>query len=213
MEGLSFAAGGRLVGSTGKVFDNEGLWDIDKETGPAGNHRPLDNSDDYEAVGCPISEDELATLTVVEDVRPDGATAFSFATTGGASPAEFTLDDDPASPPATTKAFPGSVPGRYVVTQSPVSGFVLTSVSCDPVEAAILAAEAGKVSVNLVPGAALTCTFVNEPAVATARPASLSKPVPSPVAAAPRVAAPAPTSRPQASALARTGPRSGLLRT
>lgn len=52
MEGLSFAPGGQLIGTTGKVHGEEGIHDLDKATGAASNPRPLDNADDYEGLAC-----------------------------------------------------------------------------------------------------------------------------------------------------------------
>lgn len=51
VEGLGFASG-QLIGTTGKVGDQEGIWDIDKATGSASNRRPLDNGRDYESFDC-----------------------------------------------------------------------------------------------------------------------------------------------------------------
>ena len=51
VEGLGFASG-QLIGATGKVGDQEGIWDIDKATGAASNRRPLDNGRDYESFDC-----------------------------------------------------------------------------------------------------------------------------------------------------------------
>jgi LPXTG-motif cell wall-anchored protein len=51
VEGLGFASG-QLIGTTGKIGGKEGIWDIDKVTGTAGNRRPLDNGRDYESFDC-----------------------------------------------------------------------------------------------------------------------------------------------------------------
>jgi hypothetical protein len=51
VEGLGFASG-QLIGATGKVGDQEGIWDIDKATGAASNRRPVDNGRDYESFDC-----------------------------------------------------------------------------------------------------------------------------------------------------------------
>lgn len=51
VEGLGFASG-QLIGTTGKVGSQEGIWDIDKATGAASNQRPLDNGRDYESFDC-----------------------------------------------------------------------------------------------------------------------------------------------------------------
>jgi LPXTG-motif cell wall-anchored protein len=51
VEGLGFASG-QLIGTTGKVNETEGIWDIDKTTGAASNRRVLDNSRDYESFDC-----------------------------------------------------------------------------------------------------------------------------------------------------------------
>jgi hypothetical protein len=51
VEGLGFASG-QLIGTTGKIGDKEGIWDIDKATGAADNRRPLDNGRDYESFDC-----------------------------------------------------------------------------------------------------------------------------------------------------------------
>jgi hypothetical protein len=51
VEGLGFASG-QLIGTTGKVGSQEGIWDIDKATGAASNRRALDNGRDYESFDC-----------------------------------------------------------------------------------------------------------------------------------------------------------------
>jgi hypothetical protein len=55
VQGLCAAPDGSLHASTGDGSDDGiGVWDIDRDTGTASNHRPLDASNDYEGLACGV---------------------------------------------------------------------------------------------------------------------------------------------------------------
>ncbi len=56
-EGLAFDAKGQLWGGTGNAAATVGLYVVDKNTGMASMVRELDNSGDYEGIGCLVDND------------------------------------------------------------------------------------------------------------------------------------------------------------
>lgn len=210
MEGLSFAAPGRLLGTTGdNSGSGEALWDIDIGTGSALNPRPLDNGFDYEALACPLAL-PLGSITIIQDSVPDDAVEFPFSTTGGLGPADFVLDDDPASATARTIIYPDLSAGTYSVVQGAVDGWELAKVTCDdPDGQTAINLDDRTVSIALAAGEKVTCTFVNSP-IPVASPPPLPAPPPREAAAAPS-APPAPPAPVPATQLPRTGSGARIL--
>lgn len=102
---------------------------------------------------------DMGTITITKDAMPDHSKNFAFATTGGTLPASFQLDDDVNSPLPRTRTY--TVPtGRYSITESIVSGWELTDLSCtddngnwDP--------STRQASLSVETGENITCTFTN----------------------------------------------------
>lgn len=93
VEGLGFA-GDQLMGTTGQAGDSEGLWDVDKATGAAGNHRPLDNGGDFESFDC------FTPAAAVEPAAPPEPAPIRMPQRSGAA----TLVEEAATPVETAPA-------------------------------------------------------------------------------------------------------------
>jgi hypothetical protein len=85
VEGLGFASG-QLIGTTGKVGDNEGIWDIDKATGAASNRRPLDNGRDYESFDCLNAPNPIPPVPAPVEAPPVATPAPVASTSPGPEP-------------------------------------------------------------------------------------------------------------------------------
>jgi len=203
VEGLGFASG-QLIGATGKVADQEGIWDIDKATGAASNRRPLDNGRDYESFDCLNAPNPpgppptpLSCLVVEEDAIPDDAVDFPFTTTGGTIPADLLLDDDPASDTPNSVKHCDLPAGPYTVTQTTPTGWPLVDVGCtDPGGDTVASLASGQAAVALAAGETVTCLFKNSPPPVRvpqvqSPPVVVPAPVVAPAVEAPPVAAPA----------------------
>jgi hypothetical protein len=171
VEGLGFARD-QLIGTTGKVGNQEGIWDIDKATGGANNRRPLDNGRDYESFDClnapnplPPSPAPLSCLVVTEDAVPDDPVDFPFTTTGGTIPGALLLDDDPASDVPNSTGHCDLPPGPYSVTQQTPPGWPLVDLTCsDHTGDTLISMPTGRAAVTLVAGETVACLFKNSPA-------------------------------------------------
>ncbi len=87
----------------------------------------------YETVTCTFYNDNLGTITVVDDTDPDDAQDFDFAHTITAVPAvaaSFTLDDDADGTLSNEQIFENVAPGIYTVTETPESGWDLSNIVC-----------------------------------------------------------------------------------
>ena len=138
------------------------------------------NLDANETVTCTYTNTEKSTLVVIKDAVPDDAQDFAFTTTGpagaeiGGTLASFSLDDD--ADPTLSNTNTGLVSGgfEYTVTESPTTGW---SIDADSVCTAIdttgtpvnvpIDPETGAVAVTPLPGATVTCTFINVAAPST----------------------------------------------
>jgi hypothetical protein len=102
------------------------------------------------------------SITIVLDAVPDDPQDFAFTTTGfGLSP--FSLDDDFDPTMTNVRTFGELLGGTYTVAEAGTPGFDLTSLTCT-------AGGSGNTStrtatITLAPGANVTCTFVNSPAI------------------------------------------------
>jgi hypothetical protein len=108
---------------------------------------------------------EPTRLFVSQDTQPNGPQDFTYTRCAGASGGgpctSFVLDDDTAS-----TGVPGNVnqlgidATTYTVTQQPVDGFGLISITCSG-EGAIVDLDHASVTVDLDPAGQVSCTFVN----------------------------------------------------
>ena len=109
-----------------------------------------------------------ASITVVKQATPEGATQFSFA----ASPSplsSFILTDNGTS--ANTRVFSGITTfGTYTVTESPATGWTLDGASCSIANPSGGSASVNgdTATINLGEGEDVTCTFSNSPTPAPA---------------------------------------------
>lgn len=121
----------------------------------------------------PIDLNTCGKITIIKDTVPDAAQDFDYTTLADSpapalSPLTFKLDDDADGTLSTTKVYTNVTPGTYHVTETAVTGYVLTSLTCtatgagssgtqdvtvpiDPYKADIVVANLGEV----------TCTYVN----------------------------------------------------
>jgi hypothetical protein len=103
------------------------------------------------------------TITIVKDAIPDSAQDFFFASPS-LSPVNFTLDDDTDITRANAQVFSQIAAGTYTITESAVSGWTLSSISCDAVGTGTSASfSLSNRSATIVMGVAgsVTCIFTN----------------------------------------------------
>ena len=98
------------------------------------------------------------SITVVHDAHPDDAQDFGFTTTGGLTPATFTLDDDEDGTLSDQQTFTDLAPGPYAISRTPVSGWA-GDVTCDTGETT----DGTTATIDLSAGEDVTCTFTGEP--------------------------------------------------
>ncbi len=104
-----------------------------------------------------------ASITIIKDATPNSAQSFDYTTTGGLSPASFSLVDNGTA--ANTHAFTGIIDfTTYSVTESPLAGWALDTVACS-----VASANGGSQTVNdatvtigLKEGELVTCTYTND---------------------------------------------------
>ena len=108
---------------------------------------------------CTSAVAETGTITVIKDTVPNGPQDFSFTTTGGLyAPTTFSLDDDPADANlSNTQVFNNVLPGTYTITELPVVGYTLTSIT----GATSFDLGTRTATVTLAAGGAATVTFTN----------------------------------------------------
>ncbi|MEX2131867.1 MAG: SdrD B-like domain-containing protein, partial [Pseudohongiellaceae bacterium] len=100
------------------------------------------------------------SITIVKDAQPNDGQNFTF-TSDQASIAPFPLDDDSDSTLADRQTFTGLAAGSYSFTETQVSGWTLSSISCTPATNTSTNVVTGVASITLTAGANVTCTFVN----------------------------------------------------
>jgi hypothetical protein len=116
------------------------------------------------------------SITIIKNTVPNGLQDFGYTTTGGLSPATFTLDDDSgvAGGDATnsnTQAYSNilvtsNTGNNYTVSETTVAGWDLSfgTPACTVTSAnggSSQASDADTVSINLREGENVTCTFIN----------------------------------------------------
>ncbi len=113
-------------------------------------------------LASPVPPAEAATtgsLTIVVDTAPSDGVDVGFTGCLGSGCGRFTLDDDggtDATLPDRITAT-GLAPGTYTVTQDPSADWTLTGLRCVGGGTTDLAA--GRATIELTDGAAVTCTF------------------------------------------------------
>ncbi|MGH2766613.1 MAG: prealbumin-like fold domain-containing protein, partial [Actinomycetota bacterium] len=117
--------------------------------------------DPGETVTCTFENTEEGSITIVKDAVPDDPQDFSYTTTGGLSPAAFSLDDDADGTLSNTRTFTGLLPGTYTVAEdADPAGWQLTDIAC--LGGGGDTSDAGRIAtIGLDPGEDVTCTFEN----------------------------------------------------
>lgn len=126
-----------------------------------------------ETVTCTYVNTQQATLTVTKTAIGGGA-AFPFVLSGAISDTTFQPNPNPPSTPSVSKTYANVAVGSdiLITENAPASaGYTLTSISCTDSGApgstvgapnyTNNATTLGNITVNLVPGANLICTFTN----------------------------------------------------
>jgi len=132
--------------------------DPDNGTGIAGATATID-LDAGESVTCTFTNSKTGTITIVKDAVPDDAQDFAFTTTGGLTPAGFSLDDDADGTLSDTQVFTDVAPGSYTVSETPVAGYDV-SLSCTDPDGGSSTVGA-TATIDLDPDESVTCTFTN----------------------------------------------------
>lgn len=120
-----------------------------------------------------LSADEVifpASITIIKQANPEGSLSFGYTSTGGLSPASFSLVDDGTV--ANTKVFSGLTNfTTYTVSETAVPGWTLSfnNPVCTVTTAngGSQSANASTLTVNLKEGENVSCTFNNERQAAT----------------------------------------------
>ncbi|SFV31936.1 DUF11 domain-containing protein [Pseudoxanthomonas sp. YR558] len=101
------------------------------------------------------------SITIVKDAAPDSPQDFAF-TTSGAGLSAFSLDDDADATLSNTRVFPGLTPGAYSVTETSVSGWSLTALTCtDPDNGTAVNLATRLATIDLDAGEDIICTYTN----------------------------------------------------
>lgn len=109
------------------------------------------------------------SITIVKDADPDTATDFEFDPSANLQAANFFLDDDNDAVLSDEKEFGGLAPGTYTVSELATPGWDLDSIDC-PLgqnDTSVVTIGADSVTIGLVDGESITCTFTNVAATGT----------------------------------------------
>jgi Divergent InlB B-repeat domain len=118
--------------------------------------------DPGESVVCTFQNTEEGSITVVKDAVPDDPQDFSFTTTGGLSPSEFSLDEDADGALSNQQQFTDLLPGTFSVTEGAnPPGWQLTDITCTG-GGPNTTDTGGTATIGLDAGENVTCTFTNQ---------------------------------------------------
>ena len=106
------------------------------------------------------SFDTCGSVTIVKNAVPDDAQDFAFASTGGLTPANFSLDDDADGALSNTRVFTEVNPGQYTVTEAAVPNWQLTGLSCNDGNSTVNLGTR-TATINVEPVEDVVCTFTN----------------------------------------------------
>jgi hypothetical protein len=121
---------------------------------------PADNDKTFT---CTITNTQRGSITIIKNAVPDGPQDFGFTTTGSGLSA-FSLDDDADPTLSNTKSFTNLVPGSYSVTETALTGWDLTGLSCVGTNGSSTLGTnlgTGVSTITLGAGDAVTCTYTN----------------------------------------------------
>ncbi|HEX2030098.1 MAG TPA: hypothetical protein VHL78_01665, partial [Actinomycetota bacterium] len=122
-----------------------------------------------ESARCSFTNTQRGSITVVKDALPDSEQDFVFVPSGnlgGGGP--FALDDDEEPSLSNSQTFTDLAPGTYTIAEEELpEGWSLQAVTCDG--DAPTTVEGTAVTVDLGPGQAVTCTFLNTQVLAGAQ--------------------------------------------
>src|SRR6266545_396508 len=111
-----------------------------------------------------------ASITIIKDAVPDDAQDIGFSTSGGLSPASFSLDDDADGTLSNTQLYSNilvttNTGNNYTIIEATVAGWTLSLANPPCVVTSpnngSSSASGSTVSINLREGENLTCTFTN----------------------------------------------------
>ncbi len=104
----------------------------------------------------PVNISNCGTIAI-HKVTENGDSTFGYTTSGGLSPATFTLSN------GGTRSYAGVAPGSYGVTESPLpSGWTLESLNCTSTGSGTsVSAGAPTASITMAPGGTVDCTYTN----------------------------------------------------
>ena len=116
-----------------------------------------------ENIVCTYTNNKRGSITIIKNTVPDAAQDFGYTTTGGLSPASFTLDDDADGTLSNTQTYTNVPVGTYIVTETlPVAGYTLGSIICsDPDSGTTTTVATGTATIDLDAGESITCTYTN----------------------------------------------------
>ena len=157
--------------------DDNGQGDVVASGDDAGPLR-VNVPDDAQIV-CTFTNERRGSIRIIKEAVPQGPQNFSF--TGSFGP--FSLDDDPSDTTLPNQqTFTGLAPDSYNVSETVPKGWSLSGIACSDGTKS----STPKVSIDLPPGGAVSCTFKNgqdpEPPPTPPTPPPPSPPVTPPVA-------------------------------
>jgi uncharacterized cupredoxin-like copper-binding protein len=117
--------------------------------------------DPGESVTCTYTNTKKGSINIIKNTVPDDPQDFSFSSniTGCTS---FSLDDDSNATLSNTKVCNDLAVGSYTITESAVSGFILTNLTCsDPDNGSSVNLTTATATIDLDAGETITCTFTN----------------------------------------------------
>lgn len=121
-----------------------------------------------------VAPPATSAITIVKDAVPNSAQDFDFTTTNMVV-GQFRLDDDSDPALSNQQVFSNLAAGTYTFTEAATAGWSLTGIACTPSAGATVNLTSRSVSIALVAGTPVTCTFTNTalaPAITSITPAT-----------------------------------------
>lgn len=157
---FTVAAGSYTVSETAVASYTTSLNCVDPDNGTTtADATATIDLDPGETITCTFTNQEPGTITIIKDTAPDAALDFEFSTTGGLTPATFSLDDDADATLPNTRTFNTVPVGSYTVSETAVAGYTTTLSCTDP--SGGTSTSGSTATIDLGPGETVTCTFTN----------------------------------------------------